>query len=209
MKTNDLSHIPHQLSDNGVRLYRLSLPAKALVTSILLTLALGMAGAVGQIIVHDIIPTFFGESHGSHGSATQEGPAHGNAPGRGDLFSEMPTVEKAREEAFYEGEQFVWTLKWSHIHLFGMNIIFILLGGITLMLDLDQKVKTWSIVLPFAGVFIDIAAVWLKAFVSQHFFWLHVPGGGMFGFVFLAIFFRAMWEMWLFQPEKDLGTDGI
>ena len=56
----------------------------------------------------------------------------GMRPGAGIFSLRCLQVEKAREEAFYEGEQFVWTLKWSHIHLFGMNIIFILLGGITL-----------------------------------------------------------------------------
>lgn len=90
-----------------------------------------------------------------------------------------------------------------------MNIIFILLGGITLLLDINQNVKTWLVVLPFAGIFIDIATVWLKAFLSPHFFWLHLPGGGMFGLVFLFVFLRAMWEMWLFRPKKALEREGI
>lgn len=38
----------------------------------------------------------------------------------------------------------------------------------------------WLIALPFAGVVVDIATMWLKAFVSPVFFWLHIPGGGFF-----------------------------
>ena len=34
----------------------------------------------------------------------------------------------------FSGEQFVWTLKWSHIHLFGMGMIFIFMGVISLLL---------------------------------------------------------------------------
>ena len=96
-------------------------------------------------------------------------------------------------------EQFVWTLKWTHIHLFGMGMIFIFMGGITLLLDMGSKVRTWLIVLPFIGVLIDILAVWLKVFISPVFFWLHTPGGGIFGTVFGFVSLRALWEMW-FKP---------
>ncbi len=33
-------------------------------------------------------------------------------------------------------EQFIWTLKWSYIHLFGINLIFIFMGAIAVFLDL-------------------------------------------------------------------------
>ena len=45
-------------------------------------------------------------------------------------------------------------------------------------------------------VVVDIAAMWLKAFVSPVFFWLHIPGGGLFAGIFLYVFFRALGEMW-------------
>ena len=37
------------------------LPAKALVSVVILTFAVAMTGALGQIIVHDIIPTFYSD----------------------------------------------------------------------------------------------------------------------------------------------------
>ena len=48
-------------SELGPRLESWPLPGKALVTMIVLMTAIGFAGALGQIIVHDIIPTFWGE----------------------------------------------------------------------------------------------------------------------------------------------------
>ena len=93
-------------------------------------------------------------------------------------------------------EQFVWLLKWTHIHLFGMNMIFIFTGAITLFLDLGLRTRTWLVALPFAGVFIDIAAMWLKIYVSAVFFWLHIPGGALFGAIFVYVSLRALWEMW-------------
>ena len=97
---------------------------------------------------------------------------------------------------FYKTDQFVWLLKWSHIHLFGMNMIFIFIGTITIFLSINDRIRTWLVILPFIGVLVDITAMWLKAYVSPVFFWLHLPGGGMFGGIFLFVAFRALCEMW-------------
>jgi hypothetical protein len=183
------------------KLARFPLPAKALVTMIILTMAIALAGALGQIIVHDIIPTFFSEegvaaeSAGEIESSPQPVTREDTAS-RGDLFN-MEAVEQKAAKPFYEEEQFVWSLKWTHIHLFGMSMIFIFVGAITLFLDLSIRTRTWLIVLPFVGVLVDISGVWLKGYISPAFFWLHVPGGMLFGAIFLYVSSRALWEMWL------------
>ena len=105
------------------------------------------------------------------------------------------------KKPFYENEQFVWSLRWTHIHLFGIGMIFIFMGGISLLLDAGPTFRAWLIALPFVGMLIDIAAVWLKGFVSPGFFWLHLPGGGLFGLVFGYVSLRALWEMW-FKPRS-------
>lgn len=179
-------------------------PAKALTTCVIVTLAIAMFGALGQIVVHDIIPTFFSpeasgkarNDMGDHQDSMVEPANPPSSEGRGDLFSDLTVKDEPKEEPFYKGEQFVWLLKWTHIHLFGMNMIFIFLGVITFMLDVGSRFRTWLIVLPFAGVLIDIVAMWLKAFVSPVFFWLHIPGGGAFGFVFVYVLLRALWALW-------------
>jgi hypothetical protein len=177
------------------------LPAKALVSGVILTMALAMAGAMGQIIVHDIIPTFFSSSKMEHrGNESmpelEQTPEDATDDSRGDLFAEELTEKETEKPSILDSEQFVWLLKWTHIHLFGMNMIFIFLGAITLFLDLKIGLRTWLVVLPFIGVFIDIAAMWLKIYFSPIFFWLHIPGGGLFGAVFFIVTIRAMLEMW-------------
>jgi hypothetical protein len=183
----------------------MSIPAKALSTCIILTLSFGMIGALGQVVIHDIIPTFQTSAasvemsmspteHKKKRSVTSESIA---APQRGDLFSELSQpVIKTKKTPFYRAEQFVWTLKWTHIHLFGMGMIFIFMGVISLLLDASPKLRTWLILLPFLGALIDISAMWLKAFVSPAFFWLHIPGGGVFAVIFAYVSLRALWEMW-------------
>ena len=61
-----------------------------------------------------------------------------------------------------------------------MGMIFSFMGAVTLWLDAGTALRTWLVVLPFAGVILDILAMWLKAFVSPAFFWLHLPGGGLY-----------------------------
>ena len=181
------------------------LPAKALVTIIILTMALAMAGALGQIVVHDIVPTFFaGQQMEEHSEQKMEAMSGSDSvdvddtnSARGDLFSEAPVKKEAAEmQPFYKTEQFVWTLKWTHIHLFGMNMIFIFMGAIVLFMDISNKWRVWLIVLPFLGVIFDIATMWLKGYISPAFFWLHIPGGGLFGVIFTYVSIKALWEMW-------------
>lgn len=190
------------------RLRFFPVPAKILVTAVLITVAIGLLGALGQIIVHDIIPTFFTKApsinSASNGRSHSEGHAGHHAPDseREDLLSEIVNGEKKVDAPMYASEQFVWTLRWSHIHLFGMNIIFIIVGVVTSFLNLTSYARSWLIALPFIGVQVDIASMWLKGYVSEHFFWLHIPGGGLFTAIFIYVFYKAIGEMWFSERPR-------
>ena len=79
---------------NWPRISDLPIPAKALLTAIILTISVGMIGAGGQIIIHDIIPTFFSEHPGETGSHAEMTAVTSQ---RGDLFADDP-VEKTEEK---------------------------------------------------------------------------------------------------------------
>jgi hypothetical protein len=85
-------------------------PHKVLVTCIIATLAFGMLGALGQIIVHDIIPTFYTSVESKEGSVltdmTKE-PQHASGSARGDLFADLSADEPEKHKPFYKDEQFV------------------------------------------------------------------------------------------------------
>ena len=221
------------LVDFNLRLSSLPVCAKALITALLAVMTLAMAGAAAQVWVHDIIPTFYdtafdtafdtapdtasdtapdtAKDSAAHGQTADTEPTVETGAARGDLFADMVPAEpqEVPQPAFHRSEQFVWLLKWSHIHLFGMNMIFILLGIVTILLDLSDRQRTWLAVLPFVGVVVDIAAMWLKTFVHPVFFWMHIPGGGLFGLVFGIVTLRAIYEMWLRGAlPKSINTDG-
>jgi hypothetical protein len=186
---------------NWPTLKQFPLPAKVLVTAIILTMAVGLVGALAQIILHDIIPTFISSDPNPKTlEAPQDAP---KSEERGDLFSSLPeSTPKKLQEPFYRNEQFIWTLKWTHIHLFGMSTIFIMMGAVVVFLDMGAGVRAWLVALPFLGIWIDIASMWLKAFFSPVFFWLHIPGGGLFGAIFVYVLIRGLYEMWFATPSS-------
>jgi hypothetical protein len=180
-----------------------ALPAKALATMIVLMLAVGMAGALGQIVVHDIIPTFWGAEKDA---VPEMAPKPEASSGRGDLFAEaLPTAEKIRP-AFHQTDEFVFALKFTHIHIFGMSGIFIAMGALVLFLDVGIGARTVLITLPFVGILIDLASVWLKIFVDPAFFWMHVPGGFLFGLVFALDSVLILKQLWGRKPRAAAVT---
>ncbi len=215
-------------------LSRLPTPARVLLTSIIVVMSIAMTGALAQIVVHDILPTFFAGPQGTRqGAADPPEPAGGasgggrgdlfsdpspagqgkaGTPARGDLFSDGGAAQPSRSDLMgagtapepvvfgpmlMENKPFVWLLKWTHIHLFGMSMIFIFMGVVTIFMNIRPATRGWLVALPFAGVLVDIAAMWLKTYVSPTFFWLHIPGGGLFGTIFIFVSLRALAEMWL------------
>jgi hypothetical protein len=177
--------------DLGPRLAHWPLPGKVLITMIILMTAIGFAGALGQIIVHDIIPTFWGEKKSV---VPMAGEIYKNKFTRGDIFATMPSKKKA--QPFYKTDEFIFALKFTHIHIFGMSAIFVLMGIIVLFLDLGEKSQVLLISLPFIGIIIDLASVWFKIFIHPVFFWLHIPGGMLFGAIFAIDAILILWQMW-------------
>ena len=224
-------------------LSRLPTPARVLFTAIIVVMGIAMTGALAQIIVHDILPTFFAgpgmaqrDTAASPEPVTEQGTGNrgdlfsGNgsvgegksgAPARGDLLSDTANGRTGAPQAsrgdllgggavpvpamgpmLMENKQFVWLLKWTHIHLFGMSMIFIFMGTVTVFLNMSATARSWLVVLPFAGILVDIAAMWLKTYVSPAFFWLHIPGGGLFGIIFLFVSLRGLGELWLARRKE-------
>ena len=192
------SSFPSQWSPS---LHTWPLTGKVLATMIIVMMSIGLGVALGQIVVHDIIPTFWGD--GQHMTADHD-EMEKHSDMRGDLFADVPVEKKVTP--FYQTDAFIFALKFTHIHIFGMSAIFILMGILVLFLDISQRIRIWLIVLPFIGVIIDLASVWLKLFIDPVFFWLHIPGGVLFGAIFVVDAVLMLWQMWM-NPSVRLIKD--
>jgi hypothetical protein len=188
------NYVPSQCFRN---LRSFPLTGKVLVTMVIVMMSMGLGVALGQIIVHDIIPTFWGDRQqitADHAKMETQSDM------RGDLFADAPVEKKVIP--FYQTDEFIFALKFTHIHIFGMSAIFILMGILVLFLDVSKKIRIWLTVLPFIGIIIDLASVWLKLFVDPIFFWLHIPGGVLFGVVFGVDAILMLWQMWMNPSQK-------
>lgn len=84
----------------------------------------------------------------------------------------------------------------SHVHLFGISLLFLLTGVIFSFSEINRVIKTIFLVLPFASMWVDIGSWWLTKF--EPVFAYTVIIGGMFMGMSLAVqILVSLYEMWL------------
>jgi hypothetical protein len=80
-------------------------------------------------------------------------------------FSEIKTLTRSDD-----GISYASLTRISHIHLFGISFIFIIIGGIFSLSTSNhyKSIKYTAIVMPFLFLLIDVASWWLTK-LSSHF----------------------------------------
>jgi hypothetical protein len=108
------------------------------------------------------------------------------------------------------GEDLFTLVRVSHIHLFGLTFIFFILGFIFSHAFLRPLwLKTLIILLPFAGVTMDVLG-WYVTKVFTPFAWVVMLAGGINALSFTAMWVISMWQMWFYRlpdhvRERHLG----
>jgi len=90
----------------------------------------------------------------------------------------------------------------SHIHLFGISIIFLLTGGIFALSGIPVKWRLPIIALPFLSIWADIGAWWITKYEAV-FAYVVFIGGGLMGLALALQIFIPLWEMWLAQRRAS------
>jgi hypothetical protein len=83
----------------------------------------------------------------------------------------------------------------THAHLFGMSVLFGLLGAVFLFTNTRRGVKAFAVAAPFVGMFVDIGSWWLSI-LSPAFCWGIVAGGAILAASTAVLVARPLWEMW-------------
>lgn len=83
----------------------------------------------------------------------------------------------------------------SHVHLFGISIIFLLTGGIFAMSEFPVRPRVAILILPYVAIWADIGSWWITKYVSI-FSWVVLVGGGVMGLMLAAQILISLWEMW-------------
>jgi len=85
----------------------------------------------------------------------------------------------------------------SHIHLFGISFIFFFVGWIfTYATGISSRSKAILIAIPFAFLFLDIAAWWLTKWVPA-FAWATIVGGIGYSLASSFMLLCSLYQMWL------------
>jgi len=95
--------------------------------------------------------------------------------------------------------------KVSHVHLFGISIIFFITGFIFSLSETPAWFRITMIVVPYAAIIADVGSWWLTKW--QTFFgWVVVIGGALMGLALACQILISLWEMWLAGPNAPAKT---
>ncbi len=93
----------------------------------------------------------------------------------------------------------------SHVHLFGIGIIFLLTGAIFALSGVSEKWRIVIIILPYVTIWADIVAWWATKY-QPVFAYVVLIGGGFMGLALLLQILIPLWEMW-FKNLKPIPAD--
>ncbi len=90
----------------------------------------------------------------------------------------------------------------SHIHLFGISIIFLLTGAIFALSSVAVWLRVLLVVIPYLAILADIGSWWLTK-VEPVFGAVVVIGGAFMGLALAGQILISLWEMWLRPLRRD------
>ena len=113
-----------------------------------------------------------------------------------DFTKFEPLKEMTTEDG---GATFASLIRVSHIHLFGIGFIFMLVGFIFTFAETPtSKYMSLAIGMPYFFLLIDILSWWLTK-ISPMFAWLVIIAGTGMGISFVFMWVVSILEMWMFN----------
>jgi hypothetical protein len=98
----------------------------------------------------------------------------------------------------------------SHIHLFGISIIFLLTGAIFSLSETPVWLRVSLVVLPYVTIVMDIGSWWATKYLDPTFAYIVIAGGALMGLALAAQILLSLWEMWIepLRPALLMLTGG-
>jgi hypothetical protein len=129
------------------------------------------------------------------------------------LYFEKMSLDPRSVLAYYRGDpenflaakSFQALLEVSHVHLFAMGMLLLVLTHLMLFLPLGHRTKLWLIVTPFASAGLDEGAGWLVRFGHPGFAALKVLGFVALEASLAALIGLSLWSVFRGSPETYAG----
>lgn len=117
------------------------------------------------------------------------------------------TFEEVRKVVEIDtGPSFSQLARVSHVHLFGISIVFLLTGGIFAFSEVSGKLRLAILGLPYVAIWADIGSWWITKY-QPVFSYVVLIGGGIMGLMLAAQILISLWEMWF--KKAALAPAGV
>lgn len=141
-----------------------------------------------------ISPIFAKNCMTCHSASTPPGP-----------LAPLTTYEEVSKFAQIDaGPSFSQLARVSHVHLFGISIVFLLTGAIFAMSGVPLALRVSLLVLPYLAIWIDIGSWWITKYAPA-FAYTVLAGGVLMSISFATQILVSLWDMWLGKPPQVVG----
>jgi len=144
-----------------------------------------------------------------HGGATREGfasvqpiftqkcaPCH--SPQSGLPIPPLTSFEEVQKvTAVDTGLSLLQLARVSHIHLFGISIIFLLTGAIFSLSVTPVWFRVALVAFPYLTIVMDIGSWWATKYYDPLFAYIVIIGGALMGLALAGQIFVSLWDMWI------------
>jgi hypothetical protein len=129
------------------------------------------------------------------------GTCHSGQPGLSPITS-FEDVKKLTQ--IDTGLSLLQLSRVSHVHLFGISIIFFLTGVIFSLSETPIWFRIAALVIPYLAIVMDIGSWWATKYYSPVFAYTVMIGGALMGLSMACQIFVSLWEMWI-VPLRTLA----
>jgi hypothetical protein len=95
------------------------------------------------------------------------------------------------------GSSLLQLARVSHIHLFGISIIFLLTGAIFSLSATPAWFRVIVVVIPYLAIIMDIGSWWATKYFSPVFAYVVLIGGALMGLALACQILISLWDMWI------------
>jgi hypothetical protein len=85
----------------------------------------------------------------------------------------------------------------SHIHLFGISVIFLLTGTIFSLSATPIWFRVAVLVIPYLAIIMDIGSWWATKYYDPVFAYIVIIGGAFMGLAMACQILISLWDMWI------------
>ena len=94
----------------------------------------------------------------------------------------------------------------SHVHLFGISIIFLLTGAIFSLSETPIWFRVSILILPYLAILMDIGSWWATKYFDPLFAYIVIIGGAFMGLALACQILVSLWEMWIGSLKASVAT---